>query len=135
MLEGELARQKRLKAELAKHPQTNAWLADDHLFQNYKQLQFFDTLALYFNRTHPQARSEQKFEHVPLNGQQDVTISIRPRGRDLYEMWPYPFAANRAEFAYPGRYIAPGGRDTEHDWSTVLKQTPTQWECFQLVAA
>jgi hypothetical protein len=134
MLEAELARQKRLKAELAKDPGTKAWLADDHLFQNYKQLQFFDTLALYFNRIHPAARGEQKFEHVPLNGQRDVTISIRPRGPEIYEISPYPFAANRAEFAYPGRYIAPRGRDSEDDWSTVLKQTPTQWECFQLVA-
>jgi hypothetical protein len=97
-------------------------------------LQFFDTLALYFNRTHPEARGEQKFEHVPLNGQQDVTISIRPRAPDVYEMSPYPFAANRTEFACAGRYVVPRERDTEVEWSTMLKQTPTQWERFQLVA-
>jgi uncharacterized protein DUF3891 len=135
MLEGELRRQKRLKAELAQDHEARAWLDDNHVFQNYKHLQFFDTLALYFNRTHPESRGEQKFGHVPLNGQQDVTISIRPRSPDLYEMSPYPFAANRAEFAYAGRYVAPRGSDTKEDWSTVLKQTPTQWERFRLVAA
>jgi hypothetical protein len=135
MLDGELHRQRRLKAELAKDPEAKAWSDDSHTFQNYKHLQFFDTLALYFNRTHPGARGEQKFEHVPLNGQQDVTISIRPRAPDLYEMSPYPFAASGAEFAYAGRYVTPRGHDTKDGWLTVLKQTPTQWERFRLVAA
>jgi len=134
MLEGELHRQERLKGGLAKDPEAKGWLEENHVFQNYKHLQFFDTLALYFNRTHPQARGEQKFEHVPLNEQQDVTISIRPRSPDLYEISPYPFAASGAEFAYAGRYIVAHGRDTEEDWSTILKQTPTQWERFRLVA-
>ena len=61
------AARSRLKAEIAKEPQATAWLEEKHLFQNYKQLQFFDTLALYFNRVHPNERIEQKFEHVPLN--------------------------------------------------------------------
>src|SRR5262245_50074960 len=65
MLDDEIDRQKRLKAELAQDPKTSAWIEDKRLFQNYKQLQFFDTLALYFNRTHPRERGEVKFEHVP----------------------------------------------------------------------
>ena len=80
MLEGEINRQTRLKAEIAKEPQATAWLEEKHLFQNYKQLQFFDTLALYFNRVHPDERTEQRFEHVPLNAGQDMSITIRPRG-------------------------------------------------------
>ena len=79
MLDGEIDRQKRLKAEITKDPQTATWLEEKHLFQNYKQLQFFDTLALYFNRVHPSERTEQKFEHVPLNADSDVTIVVRPR--------------------------------------------------------
>ena len=38
MLNGELDRQKRLKAELAKDPQTSGWLDERKVFQNYKQL-------------------------------------------------------------------------------------------------
>src|SRR5215468_2238273 len=72
MLDDELARQARLKAELAQDPKTSAWIEDKRLFQNYKQLQFFDTLALYFNRTHPRERGEVTFEHVPLSGEQDA---------------------------------------------------------------
>ena len=67
MLDGELERQKRLKTELTQDSKTSGWIEDKRLFQNYKQLQFFDTLALYFNRTHPSERGEVTFEHVPLN--------------------------------------------------------------------
>jgi uncharacterized protein DUF3891 len=38
MLDGELARQTRLKAELARDPEAAAWLDEDRLFQSYKQL-------------------------------------------------------------------------------------------------
>jgi hypothetical protein len=79
-----------------------------HLFQNYKQLQFFDTLALYFNRTHAGERGELKFDHVPLNEREDVTITVRPAGDGVYSLSPYPFAAENASFAYAGRPIAPG---------------------------
>jgi uncharacterized protein DUF3891 len=134
MLEGELDRQKRLKAELAQDPQAAGWLDGAHLFQNYKQLQFFDTLALYFNRSHPSERSEQTFEHVPLNARQDVSITIRPRAANIYELSPYPFAAQSAEFGYAGRHIRPG-QQRSGGWSSVLRETATQWETFRLVAA
>jgi len=90
MLEGEINRQTKLKAEIAREPQAMAWLEEKHLFQNYKQLQFFDTLALYFNRVHPDERAEQRFEHVPLNAGQDMSITIGPRGSGIYEISPYP---------------------------------------------
>jgi Protein of unknown function (DUF3891) len=109
-----------------------AWLEEKHLFQNYKQLQFFDTLALYFNRVHPNERVEQKFEHVPLNTGQDVSITVRPREPGVYELSPFPFAANFAEFAFAGRLIEP--HQGHAGWSSVLRETPTAWERFRLVA-
>ena len=54
MLNGELERQKRLKAELSNDPEARAWLDEPKVFQNYKALQFIDTLALYFNQNSPQ---------------------------------------------------------------------------------
>lgn len=53
MLAGELERQERLKAKLAADPATRSRLTEKHLFQNYKQLTFFDALALYFHSTTP----------------------------------------------------------------------------------
>src|SRR5947199_1468766 len=99
MLAGEIDRQKRLKAEIVKDAEAAGWIEERHLFQNYKQLQFLDTLALYFNRAHPSQRAAQEFEHVPVNARQDVNVTIRPRAAGICEVSPYPFAANAAEFA------------------------------------
>jgi hypothetical protein len=56
MLDGELSRQKKLKEEIGKDSRLSGWLDEKKIFQNYKQLQFLDTLALYFNRVHPDER-------------------------------------------------------------------------------
>ncbi|MGP0095173.1 MAG: DUF3891 family protein [Xanthobacteraceae bacterium] len=135
MLDGEIDRQKRLKERIGKDPPMSGWLDEQRLFQNYKQLQFIDTLALYFNRTHPSERGEQKFEHVPLNAQQDVAVTIRPRGPSVYALSPYPFASVGAEFAFGGRPVAPRQHERTGGWPAVLKETPTEWECFRLIAA
>jgi hypothetical protein len=135
MLDGELDRQKRLKAELAEDPTASAWLDEDRLFQSYKQLQFFDTLALYFNRTHPSQRGEATFEHVPLSPQQDTTITVRRREAGVYELSPYPFSAGSAEFAFAGRRIEPGQHKTSGGWPGVLAGAPTVWERFRLTSA
>jgi len=72
---------------------------------------------------------------VPVNRQQDATITIRPREPGVYALSPYPFAANGAEFAFAGRPVEPHQHATKGGWSAVLKQTPTEWERFRLVAA
>jgi hypothetical protein len=134
MLAGELDRQAKLKGEVGQNAETASWLDERRVFQNYKQLQFFDTLALYFNRIHPEARAEQKFENVPLNANEDVTVTISPRERGVYALSPYPFTAAKPEFAYAGRLIEPGAHEKGGGWPTVLNRAPTQWERFHLVA-
>jgi hypothetical protein len=135
MLAGEIDRQKKLKAEIGKNADTAGWIEEERLFQNYKQLQFFDTLALYFNRTHPDQRAQQDFQHVPLNAHQDVRVTIRPREPGVYEVLPYPFAANAAEFAFGGRLIEPCRHQEGSGWQSVLRVSPTKWERFRLVGA
>jgi hypothetical protein len=134
MLDGELERQERLKTELARDATTAPWLDQARLFQNYKQLQFFDTLALYFNRIHPSERTEVKFEHVPLDAKQDTIITVRPREPGVYELSPYPFAAQSAEVAFAGRHIAAGQHEKHGGWPNVLARAPTEWERFRLIA-
>ena len=133
MLDGELARQARLKAELAKAPETAVWIEERHLFQNYKQLQFCDTLALYFNRVHPSERAEQVFEHVPMSRERDAAVTVRPVGDGEYSLSPFPFAGEGAEFAFAGRPISPSQHNSSGGWPAVLRAAPTQWETFRLV--
>jgi hypothetical protein len=134
MLDGELARQQRLKAELARDGAAAAWIEERRLFQAYKQLQFADTLALYFNRVHPSERGETRFEHVPLSATEDTAVTVRPRSPGVYEVAPYPFAADAAEFAFASRPIAPGQCDASATWAGALAASPTAWERFRLVA-
>jgi hypothetical protein len=135
MLNGELERQDRLKSELEGNPETAAWVDNRKLFQNYKQLQFIDTLALYFNRIHPSERTEQVFENVPLNAREDVSVTIHPVEKGVYALSPFPFATDNSQFAYAGRRIEPGLGATEGGWPAALKRTPTEWEQFRLVPA
>jgi hypothetical protein len=134
MLNGELERQKRLKAELAADPDALAWIDESKLFQNYKALQFLDTLALYFNRIHPDERVEQAFENVPLSPEQDATVTIRPAAADTYRLSPFPFAADGAEFAFRGRRITPADGDRSGGWPAALREIPAEWEYFRLVS-
>jgi hypothetical protein len=133
MLDGELQRQERLKATLAEDAQSAAWIEPAHLFQNYKQLQFFDTLALYFNLTHEVARAETHFEHVPMNAREDATIALRPVRAGVYELSPYPFDHSPASFKFSGRYIEPAPAGT--DWPALLARAPLAWQKFTLIAA
>jgi len=138
MLEGELARQKRLKEDVGKDPALADRLDEKKLFQNYKQLQFIDTLALYFNRVHPSERGTQTFEHVPRSGDDDAAVTIKPNGQGVYAVSPFPFAPTDAEFAFAGRHVHPGengANGANGHWTEVLRRAPTVWERFRLVPA
>ncbi len=126
MLNGELERQARLKHALAENPDTAAWVDEAQVMQNYKQLQFFDTMALYFNCNGAADRELRTFTHVPKSRDEDVTIALTPRDATTYALDPYPFADDRLEVSFAGRYMAPrrdaanvdlGGIDEE--WQTV----------------
>jgi hypothetical protein len=133
MLEGEVCRQKRLKAELASDPATAGWIEEGHLFQNYKQLQFFDTLALYFNRTHEAARRKERFAHVPMNAREDTAVAIEPTAPATYALRPYPFNSSPAAFRFCGRYIEPRECGSDPDWVLVFASTPTEWQSVTLI--
>jgi len=135
MLDGELARQKRLKEEIGKDAKLAGRLDEKKLFQNYKQLQFIDTLALYFNRVHRSERAEQTFEHVPRTAEDDAAVTIKPVEAGVYALAPFPFAPHNAEFAFAGRHINPRGHEREGHWTELLRRAPTEWERFQLVPA
>jgi hypothetical protein len=134
MLAGEISRQERLKAQLGKDKTAAAWTEKAHLFQNYKQLQFFDTLALYFNRSHESARGEATFKHVPRSAADDVTVELRPLGGRTYGLSPYPFEKPEMEFSFSGRPVWPMKPGSNARWESILASTPHQSQTFKLVA-
>ena len=130
MLNGELDRQARLKHALAENPDTASWVDEAQVMQNYKQLQFFDTTALYFNCNGAADRKPATFTHVPRSRHEDVTIALTPRDEVTYALDPYPFAEDGLEVSFAGRYMAP-----LHDAANVdLDAVDEEWQTVRLVA-
>ncbi len=136
MLKNEIERQKRLKAQLASDPRTESWVQDGNVVQSYKQLQFFDTLALYFNLYHASERGEQEYVHVPLNPEADATLTLRKVNDGVYSLAPFPFARDRIKLVCQGRYTKPfpDGFDPSNV-GAALKSIPTDLQTYELIAA
>ena len=134
MLDGELERQTRLKAKLADDPKSAGWLEERHLMQNYKQLQFFDTLALYFHCNSENDRGITEFPHVPKNATDDVVVKIELIGSGTYALSPYPFDKSGIEIGFSGRYIAPIPEAGETDLQGRIKNAVRERQSITFVA-
>lgn len=132
MLAYEEARQDRLKDTLASSADTRGKVAEDRLMQAYKQLQFFDTLALYFNRVHEGARNEAVFSHVPMNETADADITVTPIGDGKYGVTPWPFAENSLSVSFDGRYMEP---ENGAERSSRAAALPVEAQSVTLVSA
>jgi hypothetical protein len=109
-LEAEAGRQERLIAQLKADPETAAWVEHGALWTNYRALQFFDTLALYFNLDAPEQRGTTEFPKVPRKAgdmEDAVTVTVSPLASEegTYVVNPYPFAGDRLEVTLPGTLV------------------------------
>lgn len=125
MLGGEIARQERIRETLAADPETAAWVEEAHIVQNYKQLQFFDTMALYFNCNGAADRKPETFTHVPRSRHEDATIALTPRDDVTYALDPYPFEEDGLEVSFAGRYVAPRRDAANVDLAAIDEESQT----------
>jgi hypothetical protein len=136
MLADEVARQERLKQELVKNPATQPWLEQNHLFQNYKQLTFFDTLALYFHLYHASERGEEVYIHVPMTADNDANVTVKKINDRTYSLDPFPFAGDTLKLTCRGRYARPFANDFPADKvGAALADMPADMQTYQLVPA
>ena len=136
MLAYEEGRQARLKAALAAAPVTRDWVEERHLFQNYKQLQFFDTMSLYFHLRHAGERGTETYVHVPRDCDADSDITLRKIDERVYSLDPFPFAGDRLTIVCRGRYVMPFPADFPADRvGAALRELPTDRQTYQLVPA
>jgi hypothetical protein len=112
MLAGEEARQERLKSLLRENAHTADKVEEKNLMKSYKQLQFFDTLALYFNRVHEDDREQAVFTHVPMSADRDVDVTVTPLDDGRYKVSPWPFRSGSLDVSFEGRYMMPAPSDT-----------------------
>lgn len=136
ILEGEIARQDQLKANLASNPDTAGWIEEDTLFRNYKLLQFCDTLALYFNLRHDSDRAVEVFTHVPENKTSDASVTVTPQGNGTYAFAPFPFVGDRLEIHSKGRYLTAFAEGAgPNDLGAHIAGLPTEEQVFTFIAA
>ncbi|WP_419918809.1 DUF3891 family protein [Candidatus Poriferisocius sp.] len=131
MLEAEESRQRRLQGDLAAIDPDHA--TDEHLFHAYKQLQFFDTLSLYFHLAPQGERGDSVFPNVPRSVGEDVSVSVVEHPDGVYGLDPYPFATDGLELVTEGRYLTPQPSGT--DLSAVLAATPVATQTVRLIDA
>jgi len=133
MLESELARQQRLRKQLSENPLTSGWLSENHVFQNYKQLTFIDTLSLYFHLYHASERGEEIYVHVPKSAEEDATVTVKKLADDRYSLDPFPFH-DSLNLSCRGRYVMPFPADfNEERLGATLAAMPTDQQTYHLV--
>jgi hypothetical protein len=136
MLAHEEARQARLKAALAAEEATHDWVEERHLFQNYKQLQFFDTMSLYFHLRHAGERGAETYVHVPLTAEADTTVALKKIHERVYSLDPFPFAGDSLTIKCRGRYVMPFPPDFPPDRvGSALRELPADRQAYELVPA
>ena len=136
MLADEVARQDRLKQDLAKSETTKSWIENSHLFQNYKQLTFFDTLSLYFHLSHATDRGEEVYIHVPMSAEHDTNITVKKVNDEVYSLDPFPFAGDTLTLSCRGRYAKPFAADFPPDKvGAALASMPIDTQTYRLVPA
>lgn len=136
MLDGEVKRQDKLKAKLAENPATRNLIEDRQLFQNYKQLQFFDTLSLYFHLYHASERGNETYIHVPVSGNEDATVEVKQISDRVYSLDPFPFAGERLTLVCKGRYTSRLPADCDRATAgAILRTLPANSQTYELVPA
>lgn len=134
MLDDQLARQARLKARLAQNPKTAPWSEEKHLMQNYKQLQFFDLVGLYFHQTHPRLRKADTIPGVPMTKDRDTPVTITPLDAATYRFFPFPFAEDGMVIAFEGRWFTPPPNPAEADGKALVYSLPVVRQTLRFVA-
>jgi hypothetical protein len=133
MLAGELERQTRLRAVLAAGG-ASAKRDEKQTFQNYKHLQFCDTLALYFHLRHAGERAGETYIHVPMSRETDASIALKKIDETTYSLDPFPFRPDSATFVCRGRYMrqVPPGEEPD-DLGAALRALPSSTQTCRLV--
>jgi hypothetical protein len=136
VIEHELARQVRLKSTLTQSAAGRSWIEQPHLFQNYKQLQLFDTLSIYFHLRHASERGDQVYVHVPMNRDVDTTITLKKIDERTYSLDPFPFVSDRLMLVCRGRYVPPFPHDFPPERvGASLYALPADRQSYELVPA
>lgn len=123
VLEDQLEHQKEMRPKLD--------ISEDDLWTAYKQLQFFDTLSLYFHCKGEGTRGQIEIHNVPVREGDDVTITVAEREDGVYTATPFPFNTNGVDVYFEGRWIEPQSPDV--DGPSLYESTPVSQQSVKFV--
>jgi hypothetical protein len=129
-LDHQLENQLRLKLQLADNAATAPLSESARVFYSYKLLEFFDTLALYFNRFHEESWKTESYTNVPRELESDVTVTVQPLRTRTVTLDPWPFRVSCFEVSCVGRYLQPQPEGVH--MADLFKATPLQVQTFFL---
>lgn len=132
VLDGLLKRQKAIKEQLQSDPAMAAFRDEKRLVQNYRQLQLFDQLALYFNYKPAGARGEMVFHGVPRSMDESVSVTVREQDDASYVVTPFPFKGSEVETWCEGHYLVPTDGD-DADLKAAFDAAPVERQPVRLV--
>jgi hypothetical protein len=128
----EIARQERLKELLRRDPETASWAEKERLFASYALLEFYDTLALFFQDTHNDLRETATFVNIPVRAGETATLTVTPAGPQRARVTPYPFHADPLIVTCQVRKFAPC--DTDEEFTHRIKEAAYETETYTLVS-
>ena len=131
MLNGELDRQATLKAELGGHSDFSEYLREPVLMQNYKALQFWDTLSLYFNAELSDAGETTTFLNVPRSSRSDCRVELKALGGSRYQLSPNPLGPKEVQLQQKSYVIDKS--DVDLDYSEVLERAQSRCQTITIV--
>jgi hypothetical protein len=103
----------RYTEEVAAEPGCEAWLEPDRLSANYRTLQIFDQLSLYFCLGHTSDRIT--LTNAPVTVTESADIVIEPVGDGVFQLDPYPLGEAPLTVLLDIRDVEPPMRSPQED--------------------
>jgi hypothetical protein len=128
-LEGQ---QRSLRAQLAASGVPTPFLEENHLGTNYKLLQVFDRLSLYFCTAPPR---ETTLAPVPVDYEgREARLALRPLDAQTVAVSPYPFDTDPLIVGVRASLVPDRAYDNDEDFRAAFAAAPTTELSFVLRA-
>jgi hypothetical protein len=119
------------RGSLAGDPEYGPLVAEVPLLANYKLLQVFDTMSLFFCLGRDDDDRPVTFPNIPASDG-SVEITFTPRATGVVEVDPYPFAANRISVVLDAKVLS---TPFPEDAGAGLRASPVRQTRYDLVGA
>jgi hypothetical protein len=125
--------QESLREDLPRQGVPSAWLEERRLWCNYKLLQMYDRLSLYFCMAPPRPAT---LEPVPFDYEGGEThLTLTPLTERTVALAPYPFDRSPLPFTVPAHVAPDRDYDSDDDFRAVFAAAPVIELRFEVRAA